>query len=93
MFDIFLGCMREEGKRTTRSNSPSVIMKSHLKCPRKKVLMLGSGGTSIGQAGEFDYSGGQAIKVSISEVLRGNQIALIPFVSTSILSFSTFARP
>jgi len=28
----------------------------------KKVLMLGSGGTSIGQAGEFDYSGGQAIK-------------------------------
>ena len=26
--------------------------------------MLGSGGTSIGQAGEFDYSGGQAIKVS-----------------------------
>ena len=30
----------------------------------KKVLLLGSGGTSIGQAGEFDYSGGQAIKVS-----------------------------
>jgi carbamoyl-phosphate synthase (ammonia) len=29
----------------------------------KKVLLLGSGGTSIGQAGEFDYSGGQAIKV------------------------------
>ena len=31
----------------------------------KKVLLLGSGGTSIGQAGEFDYSGGQAIKVSL----------------------------
>ena len=29
-----------------------------------KILLLGSGGTSIGQAGEFDYSGGQAIKVS-----------------------------
>ncbi|KAL7461628.1 hypothetical protein ACHAXS_002047, partial [Conticribra weissflogii] len=28
----------------------------------KKILLLGSGGTSIGQAGEFDYSGGQAIK-------------------------------
>ena len=28
----------------------------------KKVLMLGSGGLSIGQAGEFDYSGSQAIK-------------------------------
>ncbi|KAJ5388831.1 Protein pyrABCN [Penicillium cosmopolitanum] len=28
----------------------------------KKVLVLGSGGLSIGQAGEFDYSGSQAIK-------------------------------
>ena len=28
----------------------------------KKVLILGSGGLSIGQAGEFDYSGSQAIK-------------------------------
>lgn len=27
-----------------------------------KVLVLGSGGLSIGQAGEFDYSGSQAIK-------------------------------
>jgi len=29
---------------------------------RKKVLVLGSGGLTIGQAGEFDYSGSQAIK-------------------------------
>lgn len=28
----------------------------------KKILVLGSGGLSIGQAGEFDYSGSQAIK-------------------------------
>jgi carbamoyl-phosphate synthase/aspartate carbamoyltransferase len=28
----------------------------------QKVLVLGSGGLSIGQAGEFDYSGSQAIK-------------------------------
>ena len=28
----------------------------------KKILLLGSGGLSIGQAGEFDYSGTQAIK-------------------------------
>ncbi|EIN06928.1 carbamoyl-phosphate synthase [Punctularia strigosozonata HHB-11173 SS5] len=28
----------------------------------RKVLILGSGGLSIGQAGEFDYSGSQAIK-------------------------------
>jgi len=30
--------------------------------PQNKVLILGSGGLSIGQAGEFDYSGSQAIK-------------------------------
>merc|ERR1719162_1228082 len=29
---------------------------------RWKVLVLGSGGLTIGQAGEFDYSGTQAIK-------------------------------
>src|ERR1700677_246291 len=28
----------------------------------KKVIILGSGGLKIGQAGEFDYSGSQAIK-------------------------------
>ena len=33
-----------------------------------KVLLLGSGGTSIGQAGEFDYSGAQAIKALKEEV-------------------------
>jgi carbamoyl-phosphate synthase/aspartate carbamoyltransferase len=34
----------------------------HPKVDVKKVLVLGSGGLSIGQAGEFDYSGSQAIK-------------------------------
>lgn len=29
---------------------------------RKRVLVLGSGGLTIGQAGEFDYSGSQALK-------------------------------
>jgi carbamoyl-phosphate synthase large subunit len=32
-----------------------------------KVIILGSGGLSIGQAGEFDYSGTQAIKAMIEE--------------------------
>ncbi len=32
-----------------------------LKMEPKKVLILGSGGLSIGQAGEFDYSGSQVI--------------------------------
>ena len=34
----------------------------HPRVVAKKVLVLGSGGLSIGQAGEFDYSGSQAIK-------------------------------
>ncbi len=33
----------------------------------KKALLLGSGGLRIGQAGEFDYSGSQAIKALKSE--------------------------
>jgi carbamoyl-phosphate synthase large subunit len=37
-------------------------MKTAVKTSMKKVLILGSGGLRIGQAGEFDYSGSQAIK-------------------------------
>lgn len=35
---------------------------SIIKAKQKKILILGSGGLRIGQAGEFDYSGSQAIK-------------------------------
>uniref|UniRef100_A0A3Q1GTQ3 carbamoyl-phosphate synthase (ammonia) n=1 Tax=Acanthochromis polyacanthus TaxID=80966 RepID=A0A3Q1GTQ3_9TELE len=35
-----------------------------------KVLVLGSGGLSIGQAGEFDYSGSQAVKAMKEENLK-----------------------
>ena len=38
--------------------------------PLKKVLLLGSGALKIGEAGEFDYSGSQAIKALASEGLR-----------------------
>jgi len=45
-----------------------------------KVLILGSGGLSIGQAGEFDYSGSQAIKAFKEE---GVQTILInPNIAT-----------
>lgn len=36
----------------------------------KKVLILGSGGLRIGQAGEFDYSGSQAIKAMREEGIK-----------------------
>ena len=46
----------------------------------KKVLLLGSGGLRIGQAGEFDYSGSQAIKALKEE---GIQIVLMnPNIAT-----------
>lgn len=37
--------------------------------PFRKVLILGSGGLTIGQSGEFDYSGAQAIKAYREEGL------------------------
>ncbi len=47
----------------------------------KKILILGSGALKIGQAGEFDYSGSQAIKVfkeeGIKTVLINPNIATI----------------
>src|SRR3989338_7647929 len=36
----------------------------------KKTLILGSGGLKIGQAGEFDYSGSQAIKALKEEGIK-----------------------
>ncbi len=36
----------------------------------KKVLLLGSGALKIGQAGEFDYSGNQAIKALKEEGIK-----------------------
>ena len=46
----------------------------------KKVLLLGSGALKIGQAGEFDYSGSQAIKALKEE---GIEVILInPNIAT-----------
>ncbi|XP_043931401.1 CAD protein [Protopterus annectens] len=61
----------------TYKNSPSL---SDIVRPRK-VLILGSGGLSIGQAGEFDYSGSQAVKAlkeeNIQTVLINPNIATV----------------
>ncbi|KAF2070217.1 hypothetical protein CYY_008463 [Polysphondylium violaceum] len=45
-----------------------------------KVLILGSGGLSIGQAGEFDYSGSQAIKALKEEGVK--TIVINPNIAT-----------
>jgi carbamoyl-phosphate synthase large subunit len=55
--------------------------KKHMEKKWKKVLVLGSGALKIGQAGEFDYSGSQALKAlreeGISSVLVNPNIATI----------------
>lgn len=48
-----------------RANSPSKPV-----IQVQKVLLLGSGALSIGQAGEFDYSGSQCIKALKEENIR-----------------------
>lgn len=52
-----------------------------MKSSYKKILILGSGGLRIGQAGEFDYSGSQAIKAlkeaGIKTVLINPNIATV----------------
>ena len=48
------------------AESKEVILRRGL----KKVLLLGSGGLKIGQAGEFDYSGSQAIKALQEEGIK-----------------------
>lgn len=58
LFDVFLDAIKNN--RST-VHFPKRNIQAHI--PKyRKVLMLGSGGLSIGQAGEFDYSGSQAIK-------------------------------
>uniref|UniRef100_A0A4W3KB82 Carbamoyl-phosphate synthetase 2, aspartate transcarbamylase, and dihydroorotase n=1 Tax=Callorhinchus milii TaxID=7868 RepID=A0A4W3KB82_CALMI len=60
---------------TEDSQIPSQRIRPH------KVLILGSGGLSIGQAGEFDYSGSQAIKAlkeeNVQSVLINPNIATV----------------
>jgi len=46
----------------------------------KKILLLGSGALKIGQAGEFDYSGSQAIKALKEEGIR--TILINPNIAT-----------
>ena len=56
LFDMFLARIQQKHAIVS-----TVVMPQPLE-PIRKVLLLGSGGLSIGQAGEFDYSGSQAIK-------------------------------
>jgi carbamoyl-phosphate synthase large subunit len=78
LFDVFLNAARLCRARSIIpplqiAARPSLraraLSASHLSLPRK-VIVLGSGGLSIGQAGEFDYSGSQAVKALKEEGVR-----------------------
>ncbi|EDL00247.1 mCG121563 [Mus musculus] len=80
LFDSFFSLIKK-GKGTTIT---SVLPKPALVASRvevSKVLILGSGGLSIGQAGEFDYSGSQAVKAmkeeNVKTVLMNPNIASV----------------
>ncbi|KAK8089478.1 Carbamoyl-phosphate synthase arginine-specific large chain [Apiospora hydei] len=61
----------------------------------KKVLVIGSGGLAIGQAGEFDYSGSQALKAlkeaGVASVLINPNIATIQ--TAHVLSDEVYYLP
>ena len=57
-------------------NNKNKTMKNQL----KKVLVLGSGALKIGQAGEFDYSGSQALKALREEGIKS--VLINPNVAT-----------
>ncbi|NWR61681.1 CPSM synthase, partial [Bucorvus abyssinicus] len=87
LFDSFISLVKR-GKGTTIS---SVLPKAGATASRvevSKVLILGSGGLSIGQAGEFDYSGSQAVKAMKEEnvkiVLMNPNIASVQTNETGI---------
>ena len=70
LFDVFINAVLERASSKVNGERPIMFPgglaeeneKLYPRVTPKKVLVLGSGGLSIGQAGEFDYSGSQAIK-------------------------------
>uniref|UniRef100_A0A672I717 Carbamoyl-phosphate synthetase 2, aspartate transcarbamylase, and dihydroorotase n=1 Tax=Salarias fasciatus TaxID=181472 RepID=A0A672I717_SALFA len=81
LFDVFLDTVREHRDGTLTQSSEFLPPPSAQVRRPRKVLILGSGGLSIGQAGEFDYSGSQAIKAlkeeNIQTVLINPNIATV----------------
>ena len=93
MFDEFVSCLEHGtycrlGRVASMHEPPSSQTTNRLEQPNdpspkrpKKVLLLGSGALKIGQAGEFDYSGAQALKAlreeGIHSVLINPNIATV----------------
>ena len=85
MFDEFVGMLGKLGdwsfSRLGTSDAEAISLNDQTTEQPKKVLLLGSGALKIGQAGEFDYSGSQALKAlkeeGIETVLINPNIATV----------------
>ena len=86
MFDEFVSLLEVRGQRSEvrgklQPQSNSLTSNHSPLTSIKKVLLLGSGALKIGQAGEFDYSGAQALKAlkeeGIHSVLVNPNIATV----------------
>ena len=77
LFDEFASLLNKEQEHT--DISPLTTHHSPL-TPISKVLLLGSGALKIGQAGEFDYSGAQALKALKEEGI--NSVLINPNIAT-----------
>ena len=86
LFDEFVNLLEVRGERLEVRDIPQPQNNSLTSHPSpltsiKKVLLLGSGALKIGQAGEFDYSGAQALKAlkeeGIHSVLINPNIATV----------------
>uniref|UniRef100_A0A914Z7Y5 Glutamine amidotransferase domain-containing protein n=1 Tax=Panagrolaimus superbus TaxID=310955 RepID=A0A914Z7Y5_9BILA len=86
LFDVFIDAVKKA------KNDETFVVRDLIKeklfyqstykiLQQTKVLILGSGGLTIGQAGEFDYSGAQAIKAlkekGIGTVLMNPNVATV----------------
>ncbi|BGP44932.1 Carbamoyl-phosphate synthase [Rhodotorula kratochvilovae] len=91
LFDTFIGAIQRSLEQQSKGEQVTGAVafpggdaaENAAKSPRvevRKVLVLGSGGLSIGQAGEFDYSGSQAIKALKEEGIY--TILLNPNIAT-----------
>nr|CAD7402532.1 unnamed protein product [Timema cristinae] len=75
LFDVFVTLVKTPSLSVQNllTSALSYVPQSPVDMPPRyprKVLILGSGGLSIGQAGEFDYSGSQAIKALQEEKIQ-----------------------
>ncbi|GMT27203.1 hypothetical protein PFISCL1PPCAC_18500 [Pristionchus fissidentatus] len=85
LFDIFVDAIERAKRKETFNVDTMINERLAFTCgyevkEQKKVLVIGSGGLTIGQAGEFDYSGAQALKALREEGIR--TVLINPNVAT-----------